>query len=156
MSVLVSGGAGFIGSHRARALIAKGERVRVLDALIPQVRLGKGVVQELPSVTEFMPGNVSDQMAWQRAWEGIDVAFHPAAEVGVGQSMYEISRYIQANVLGTATLLALLATGQYPLNKLIVASSMAIYGEGTYACDSWSQAYPALRGIEQLQGDGGI
>jgi dTDP-L-rhamnose 4-epimerase len=149
-SVLISGGAGFIGSHLAKALMARGERVRVLDALIPQVHLGRGVGRDLLSVAEFTEGNVSDPNAWQRALDGIDVVFHLAAEVGVGQSMYEISRYVQANVLGTATLLELLATGQYPLKKLIVASSMSIYGEGAYACGSCGPVYPSLRGLERL------
>jgi dTDP-L-rhamnose 4-epimerase len=77
--------------------------------------------------------------------------FDLAAEVGVGQSMYEISRYVQANVLGTATLLELLATGQYPLKKLIVASSMSIYGEGAYTCGNCGPVYPSLSCLERLR-----
>jgi dTDP-L-rhamnose 4-epimerase len=151
MNILISGGAGFIGSRLARTLVARGERVRILDALIPQVHLGKGMAQDLLAATEFIAGNVSESHAWQRALDGIDVVFHLAAEVGVGQSMYEISRYVRANVLGTATLLELLATGRYPLKKLIVASSMSIYGEGAYTCSGCGPIAPGLRGIEQMR-----
>lgn len=150
-SALISGGAGFIGSHLAKALITRGHRVRVLDALIPQVHQGKRVPADLPSSVEFLAGDVGNQQAWRQALEGMDVVFHFAAEVGVGQSMYEITRYIRANVVGTAYLLELLATGQYRLAKLIVASSMSIYGEGAYTCELCGPIHPPLRREERLR-----
>jgi dTDP-L-rhamnose 4-epimerase len=149
--ILVTGGAGFIGSHLVDALVAQGHTVRVLDALVPQVH-GDGlqVPKYLPKGVEFVKGDVQDRDAWVRALQGIDVVFHQAAEVGVGQSMYEIVRYVSANTLGTAVMLELLATGDYPLEKLVVASSMSIYGEGAYACPSCGPVSPRLRPIEQL------
>jgi dTDP-L-rhamnose 4-epimerase len=153
MRVLISGGAGFIGSHLSKALQSRGEQVRVLDALIPQVHLGRGVPSDVGAASEFIHGDVSDREAWQRALEGVDVVFHLAAEVGVGQSMYEITRYIRANVLGTAVFLELLASGRYPLQKVIVASSMSVYGEGAYGCTSCGPVYPSLRSAARLRED---
>jgi len=149
-SILVTGGAGFIGAHLVKALLARGHRVRVLDALIPQVHRGRRV-PDLPPTVDFIRGDVSEPEAWHQALEGVEVVFHLAAEVGVGQSMYEITRYTRANVLGTAVLLELLATGRYPLRKLIVASSMSVYGEGAYRCGTCGQVHPQLRSAAQLQ-----
>lgn len=151
-NVLVTGGAGFIGSHLVEELVALGHRVRVLDLLVPQVH-GRDVQSPmyLPDDVEFMKGDVGDVEAWRWALEDIDVVFHEAAEVGVGQSMYEIVRYMRANTLGTAVMLELLATGEYPIEKLIVASSMSIYGEGAYECSSCGPVFPQLRSTEQLQ-----
>lgn len=150
-NILVTGGAGFIGSHLADALIALGHRVRVLDLLVPQVH-GRDVhaPKYLSDDVEFMKGDVSDAEAWRWALKGIDIIFHEAAEVGVGQSMYEIVRYMRANTLGTAIMLELLATGEYPIEKLIVASSMSIYGEGAYECPSCGPVSPQLRTTKQL------
>jgi len=105
----------------------------------------------MPQGVEFQRGDVADVEAWRRALEGIDVVFHEAAEVGVGQSMYEIVRYVRANTLGTATMLELLASGEYPLQKLVVASSMSIYGEGAYRCPTCGSVSPQLRTAEQLE-----
>jgi dTDP-L-rhamnose 4-epimerase len=150
-NILVTGGAGFIGSHLADALVTLGHRVRVLDLLVPQVH-GRDtqVPKYLPDGVEFMKGDVGDTEAWRWALEGVDAIFHEAAEVGVGQSMYEIVKYIKANTLGTAIMLELLATGEYPIEKLIVASSMSIYGEGGYECSSCGPVFPQLRTAEQL------
>jgi len=150
-SILVTGGAGFIGSHLVEALVSLGHRVKVLDLLIPQVH-GRDaqVPRYLPDGVEFLNGDVVDSEAWRWALDGVDVVFHEAAEVGVGQSMYDIVRYMRANTLGTAILLELLATGDYPVKKLVVASSMSIYGEGAYECASCGPVYPRLRATEQL------
>lgn len=150
-NILVTGGAGFIGSHLADALLALGHRVRVLDLLVPQVH-GRDVhaPRYLSDGVEFMKGDVSDVEAWRWALKDIDIIFHEAAEVGVGQSMYEIVRYMKANTLGTAIMLELLATGEYPIEKLIVASSMSIYGEGAYECLSCGPVSPQLRTTKQL------
>lgn len=150
-SVLVTGGAGFIGSHIVDALIARGHRVRVLDALVPQVHGSNGAEPKyLPESAEFIRGDVADIEAWRTALEGVDVIFHEAAEVGVGQSMYEIVRYMRANTLGTAILLELLTGREYSIEKLIVASSMSIYGEGAYRCSTCGLVFPQLRSAEQL------
>jgi dTDP-L-rhamnose 4-epimerase len=150
-NILVTGGAGFIGSHLVDALVALGNRVRVLDLLVPQVH-GRDIrmPKYLPNGVEFMKGDVSDAAAWRWALKDIDIVFHEAAEVGVGQSMYEIVKYMKANTLGTAIMLELLTTDEYPIEKLVVASSMSIYGEGAYECPSCGPVFPQLRTSEQL------
>lgn len=153
--VLVLGGAGFIGSHLVDALVTRGHQVRVFDALVPQVHGPQpygpdGRPRHLHPAAEFIRGDVADGPALSRALEDIDVVFHQAAEVGVGQSMYEIVRYTRANTLGTAVLLELLAGRRGTVRKLVVASSMSIYGEGTYLCDQHGPVYPRLRAEAQL------
>jgi len=131
MHVLITGGAGFIGSHLADELLARGHRVRALDALIPQVH---GPDQARPSYlardVDLVVGDVRDRATVERALDGIDVVFHLAARVGVGQSMYEVAEYTAVNNVGTAVLLEALV-GK-PVRKLVVASSMSVYGEGLY------------------------
>ena len=149
LNILVTGGAGFIGSHLTDALVERGHRVRVLDLLVPQVH-GSEVPQYLNPAAEFIHADVCDPEAVQSALKGIDVVFHEAAEVGVGQSMYEIQRYVRANDLGTAVLLENLITHRDHIRKLIVASSMSIYGEGAYQCSKCREVYPQLRPAAQL------
>lgn len=100
---------------------------------------------------EFIYGNVRDAPSLREALQGVEIGFHQAAEVGVGQSMYEITRYVDANTGGTAALLELLANEPHTVHKLIVASSMSIYGEGAYECPVHGPVYPQLRPDEQLQ-----
>lgn len=153
MKILVTGGAGFIGSHLVERLVRMGHSVRVLDALVPQVH-GRDAdwPTRLPlGQIEVQRGDVTDVCAWQRALVGIDVVYHLAAEVGVGQSMYEITRYMAANTMGTAVFLELLASGAYPIQKVIVASSMSIYGEGAYYCPTCGVVAPSTRGTAQLE-----
>ncbi len=127
--VLVTGGAGFIGCHLATALLARGYNVRVLDCLLDQVHAGQPRDHVLRDV-DLIVGDVRDPSAVARAVNGVDFVVHLAAEVGVGQSMYAVDRYVATNDLGTAVLLqALLAN---PVRRLVVASSMSIYGEGLY------------------------
>ena len=149
LKILVTGGAGFIGSHLVDALIERGHQVRILDALIPQVHQD-GRPEHLHRAAEFVVGDICDAAVVERALEGIDAVFHQAAEVGVGQSMYEIDRYVRANDLGTAVLLENLLKRQSNIRKLIVASSMSIYGEGAYSCENCGVVYPHLREEEQL------
>ncbi len=149
--ILVTGGGGFIGSHLVDLLLSQGHQVRVLDGLIPQVH-GQNAVWPvwLPADVEKIRGDVSDAQVWHAALKGMDVVYHLAAEVGVGQSMYEIVRYMNANTMGTAVLLEILSRGQYPIQKLMVASSMSIYGEGAYQACNGQKVYPQLRTNEKL------
>jgi dTDP-L-rhamnose 4-epimerase len=150
--VLVTGGAGFIGSHLVDALVEKGHQVRVFDSLEPQVHGARQEVPEyLDAEAELVIGDVRDRAALAEALDGAEVVFHYAAAVGVGQSMYEIHRYADANTVGGANLLDILANEEHRVEKLIVASSMSIYGEGKYECDGCGAAYPQLRPDEQLQ-----
>lgn len=149
-NVLVTGGAGFIGSHLVDALVAEGNKVRVLDALVPQVHGPDAEPDNLDSSVEFIRADVCSREAVDKALEGIDVVFHEAAEVGVGQSMYEIERYVRANDLGTAVVLEAILARQPQIKKLVVASSMSIYGEGAYDCQKCGAVYPQLRPSEQL------
>jgi dTDP-L-rhamnose 4-epimerase len=149
LNILVTGGAGFIGSHLTDALVERGHRVRVLDLLVPQVH-GNGTAQYVNPKAEFIHGDVCDAQMVQRALDGIDAVFHEAAEVGVGQSMYEIDRYVRANDLGTGVLLQQLIALKNRIKKLVVASSMSIYGEGAYSCEHCGEVYPQLRATNQL------
>lgn len=129
-TILVTGGAGFIGSHLADRLLAAGHRVRALDNLTPQVHGGPGRPTYLAEDVELVLGDVRDRDAVRRALDGVDSVVHLAARVGVGQSMYEIADYVGENSAGTAVLLEALL--DRPVRKLVVASSMSIYGEGLY------------------------
>lgn len=149
LHILVTGGAGFIGSHLVDALVAKGHRVRILDSLVPQVH-GTAVPPYMNPQAEFIRGDVCDRTVVDRALDGISAVFHHAAEVGVGQSMYEIQRYVSANDLGTGVLLEALVSKKDQIKKLIVASSMSIYGEGAYTCVNCGTVFPQLRPTSQL------
>jgi len=132
--ILITGGAGFIGSHVARQLLIESYKVRALDALVPQVHgPARRRPDYLPADVELIVGDIRDPEAVLRALEGIDAVIHLVALVGVGQSMYQIAEYTSVNNLGTATLLHALST--HPVECLVVASSMSIYGEGMY-CDA--------------------
>ena len=150
MNILVTGGAGFIGSHLVDALIERGHTVRILDSLVEQVH-GGGAPSHLSKEAEFVKADVCDAEAVRVALDDIDVVYHQAAEVGVGQSMYEIVRYVKANDLGTAVLLEEMIKRPTQFKKLIVASSMSIYGEGAYRCNTCDiNVNPFLRPSEQL------
>ncbi|MFM2045569.1 MAG: UDP-glucose 4-epimerase, partial [Pseudomonadota bacterium] len=129
-SILITGGAGFIGSHLADQLLAEGHRVRALDNLSPQVHPDTTRPAYLDREVELVTGDIRDPDAVARALRGIDTVYHLAAAVGVGQSMYEVAEYTGINDLGTAVLLQALI--ERPVSRLIVASSMSIYGEGLY------------------------
>ena len=148
-NILVTGGAGFIGSHLVDALVERGHRVQILVAVVDQVH-GAGAPQYLNPQAEFLQGDVCDADLVSRALEDVDVVYHEAAEVGVGQSMYEIARYVRANDLGTAVLLDEIVRRRPQIKKLVVASSMSIYGEGAYACDQCGPVQPKLRELSQL------
>jgi len=150
MNILVTGGAGFIGSHLVDALVARDHKVRILDSIVEQVH-GGVVPEHLNKDAEFIRADVCDAAAVAAALDGIDVVYHEAAEVGVGQSMYEIVRYVKANDLGTAVLLEEMIKRPSQFKKLIVASSMSIYGEGAYKCETCNTTInPFLRSNDQL------
>ncbi|TIT03902.1 NAD(P)-dependent oxidoreductase [Mesorhizobium sp.] len=126
--ILVTGGCGFIGRHVVQELAEHGYAVCILDALLEQVHGGEAI--SLPAGAELIKGDVRDRDAIVEALQRVDAVIHLAAEVGVGQSMYEIARYVGANDLGTATLLEALI--KHPVERIVVASSMSVYGEGLY------------------------
>jgi dTDP-L-rhamnose 4-epimerase len=128
--VLITGGAGFIGSHLADELLRSGYRVRSLDSLVEQVHGDARRPAYLAEEVELVSGDLRDPEALKRALDGADSVVHLAARVGVGQSMYQLAEYAAANTTGTAVLLEALL--EHPVRKLLVASSMSIYGEGAY------------------------
>lgn len=150
--VLITGGAGFIGSHLADELLKQDYEVRVLDNLSEQVH-GKERIKPayLNSEVEFMVGDVRDKAAVKKALEGVNSVFHFAAMVGVGQSMYQIRNYTEVNNVGTATLLEALMDN--PVEKLVVASSMSIYGEGLYKDSEGNLRMECERKLEDLKND---
>jgi dTDP-L-rhamnose 4-epimerase len=148
-NILITGGAGFIGSHVANELLKSGYNVRVLDSLTPQVH-GEGCKRPsyLNPDVELQVGDIRNPSALKRAMKGIDAIYHFVAVVGVGQSMYEIAEYTSVNNLGTAILLE--AVLKHPIERLIVASSMSIYGEGLYRRPD-GNITTGERTIQQLQ-----
>lgn len=152
MNILVTGGAGFIGSHIVDGLIEKGHGVRVLDSLDPQVH-GENAKwpDHLNAKAEKMLGSILDAKTVIKSLENIDAVFHEAAAVGVGQSMYQIRHYTETNALGTAVLLEAMVANKNRIKKMIVASSMSIYGEGQYNCPKCGLVYPSLRPNSQLE-----
>jgi len=149
--VLVTGGAGFIGSHTVDALIEDGYEVRVYDNLNPQVH---GEKSEKPGYlhpeAEFVKGDVRDRADLYQAIKNVDFIIHDAAEVGVGQSMYSINQYISTNVQGTGVLWDILVNEKNNVEKVLVASSMSLYGEGCYQCEEHGKISPKPRPANQL------
>ena len=149
-SVLITGGAGFIGSHLADELLARGYQVRALDVLSEQVHGPERARPEyLDDRVELVVGDIRDPEALREALGGVDAVFHFAAAVGVGQSMYEIAEYVDINSRGTAVLLEELI--KKPVKKLVVASSMSVYGEGLYMASDGSVIANAARDLESIK-----
>jgi dTDP-L-rhamnose 4-epimerase len=146
--VLVTGGAGFIGSHLVDQLVAEGHEVTVFDNLEPQVHARKPAY--LNPGAKYVWGDVRDRAALRSALADQEVVYHQAAMVGVGQSMYQVERYVGVNTMGTALLLDLLVNEPHHVKKLIVASSMSIYGEGAYLDAGGSLVSPQPRPSEQM------
>jgi dTDP-L-rhamnose 4-epimerase len=147
--VLITGGAGFIGSHVSDLLLSSGYSVRILDALAPQVHGARARPGYLDPEAELIIGDVRDEREVERALRGVDAVIHLAAAVGVGQSMYEIASYTSTNDLGTAVLLEALASRS--IEKLVCASSMSIYGEGLAKRADGKIIAPQQRSAEQLR-----
>jgi dTDP-L-rhamnose 4-epimerase len=149
--VLVTGGAGFIGSHLVDRLIDLGYNVRVLDNLYPQIHPTGKLPEYFNKKAEFIKGDVTNKSDWKKALSGIDAVYHFASAVGVGQSMYEIEHYVKVNSLGTSLFLDILANEKHTVKKMIVAASMSSYGEGTYWCKKYGYFQPPLRDENQLK-----
>lgn len=155
--ILITGGAGFIGSNLALALLGKGHDVTVMDTLSEQIH-GKNPETTSPLYTSikdkvnFFKGDVAVKADWEKALLGVDVVVHFAAETGTGQSMYEIDKYVNVNIGGTSLLLHLLANNKgYNVKKVVIASSRSIYGEGKYISAEAGVVYPLHRSVEDMR-----
>jgi len=150
--ILVTGGAGFIGSHLVDKLIELGYEVVVFDNLEPQVHGdGQKTPEYLNKECEFIKRDIRNRDELKKGLKSREIVFHQAAAVGVGQSMYEINKYTEVNILGTSNLLDILANENHRVEKLIIASSMSVYGEGKYSCVNCGVVYPKLRSLSQLK-----
>jgi dTDP-L-rhamnose 4-epimerase len=151
--VLISGGAGFIGSHVARKLLARGDEVVIFDNLHPQVHTGFGLPRDMPQGVTFVPGDVTVAQNWQTLFRFYrpDVVIHLAAETGTGQSLTESHRHASVNVDGTAQLLDALTAVKHVPQQFVLTSSRAVYGDGAWREESGAVFYPGGRSREQLE-----
>lgn len=149
-NILVTGGAGFIGSFLVDKLIIQGYDVRILDNLESQVHQGKKP-EYLNKNAEFIKGDVRNYSDFEKALKGVDAVFHLAAAVGVAQSNYQIKKYVDVNIGGMANLLDILVNGKHSLKKVVTISSMTGYGEGNYECKKCGVVRPSLREEKQLK-----
>lgn len=154
-NVLITGGAGFIGSNIAIKLVAKGYGVTILDSLSEQIHginpeQTSPLYQNIKDKVKFIKGDVTNRTDWLKALEDIDYVIHLAAETGTGQSMYEIKKYIDTNIGGTALLLDILTNTKHHVKRVVVAESRAIYGEGKYLCPECGEVYPLERRDEDM------
>ncbi|MDP2782488.1 NAD(P)-dependent oxidoreductase [Devosia sp.] len=157
-NILITGGAGFIGSRLALQLVARGHNVRVLDSLAPQIHGAEPesstLFRSIQGKVEFIRGSVASRNDLLKALPGMDTVVHLAAETGTGQSMYAIQHYSDVNIGGTALLLDMIANEPFPVKKIVVASSRAVYGEGKYHCSQHGTVFPFLRQAQNMeQGD---
>ena len=155
MNVLITGGAGFIGSNIALKLINKGYGVTVLDSLSEQIHGANPektspLYQSIKRKVNFIHGDVNNRSDWEKALSDIDYVIHLAAETGTGQSMYEIKKYVDTNIGGTALLLDILTNSKHHVKRVVVAESRAIYGEGKYRCPKCGDVYPMERKEEDM------
>jgi dTDP-L-rhamnose 4-epimerase len=147
-NILITGGAGFIGSNLTRKLVDKGFKVTVLDNLSKQIHgenQNSTLYSSIKDIVTFIQGDVCNKSDWQKALRNQDAVIHLASETGTGQSMYTIARYNEVNILGTSYLLDILANEKHSIKKIIIASSRSIYGEGKYLCKNDGIVYPNHR-----------
>jgi dTDP-L-rhamnose 4-epimerase len=149
-TILITGGAGFVGRHVAKALLEAGHRVRALDSLIEQVHPKRSRPSELDPEVELLVGDIRDGDIVRRALQGVDKVIHLAAEVGVGQSMYAVDHYTSVNDYGTAVLFQQLI--DRPVQRVVIASSMSIYGEGLYRTADGELMQDVVRGGRNADG----
>lgn len=154
-NILITGGAGFIGSNLALKLIAKGYKVTILDTLSKQIHGDNPeetspLYQSIKDKVSFIKGSVTSREDWVKALEGQEAVIHLAAETGTGQSMYEIEKYVDTNIGGTALLLDILTNTEHSVKRVLVAESRAIYGEGKYHCVKCGDVYPTDRKEEDM------
>jgi dTDP-L-rhamnose 4-epimerase len=152
-TILITGGAGFIGTHLTQLALAAQHRVRILDNLSPQIH-GADAIFAPPAGVDFQHGDVTNRDDFVAALDGVDVVIHLAAETGTGQSMYQIEHYYRVNVLGTALLFDILANQPHTVDNIVLASSRSVYGEGAYLCQTCEPAgvrrFPKPRSPQQL------
>ena len=147
-NILITGGAGFIGSNLTIKLVSHGYNVTILDNLSKQIHgenQNSTLYKSTNGISRFILGDVCNKLDWEKAIKGQDVIIHFAAETGIGQSMYEISRYNKVNIIGASYLLNILANKEHSVKKIIIGSSRAIYGEGKYYCNNDGVIYPNRR-----------
>lgn len=154
-NILITGGCGFIGSHVALKLIEKGYHVTVLDSLSPQIHgdnpeKTSPLYSSIKDKVRLIKGSVTSREDWMKALAGQDAVIHLAAETGTGQSMYEIEKYVNTNIGGTALLIDILTNIEHQVKRVLVAESRAIYGEGKYLCESCGEVYPMGRKDEDM------
>ncbi len=149
-SVLVTGGAGYIGSHLVDRLVAREYDVTVFDNLEPQVHRSGGWPSYANPHAHYVRGDVRDRAAFEPLVLAADAVVHFAAAVGVGQSMYQVDHYVDVNTRGTALLLDILVNAKHHVEKVIVASSIGVYGEGAYHCATCGPVAPGIRPAGQL------
>lgn len=154
--ILITGGAGFIGSNLSLALVKKGYKVTVLDNLSPQIHgenpeINSSLFKNISGKVNFIYGDVTNSIDWKKSIENQDIIIYLAAETGTGQSMYEIEKYTEVNVLGTAKMLDILVNEKHQVKKVIIASSRAIYGEGKYFNENLGIVFPKSRKMEDME-----
>lgn len=155
LNILITGGVGFIGSQLSLHLVARGHAVKVIDNLSPQIHganpESSSLFRSIRGKVEFFRGSVTSRDDLMKVLPGIDTVVHLAAETGTGQSMYAIRHYSDVNIGGTALLLDLIANERFPVRKIVVASSRAVYGEGKYRCEEHGFVYPPSRSARDME-----
>ena len=152
-NILITGGAGFIGSNLTVKLVSKGYNITILDNLSKQIHgedQDSALYNLIKDKADFILGNICNKSDWEKALKGQDAVIHLAAETGTGQSMYEITKYNEVNIIGTAHLLNILANQKHTIEKILIASSRSIYGEGKYLCDNHGITYPNEREVADM------